>query len=223
VSESGRVSNTQFEISGSLYSASDGVSADGTNPSGGDCELAGHTPAECATVTTPVYSAPGVIDWSVGGLICTKGTAELVVGRPSMPEMDDFASMWGSAIGFNFRTQNAQPAPYNAVAAGIVGIAFDIDAVPLTGLRVEFRTAEVSNEPATWQSSTPGEDYLLSPVQPGHNEVLFRDVKPLPIYDIQTALDPTQLLSVQFHVPTTNTLAEPYSYCISNLSIIVGQ
>jgi hypothetical protein len=102
--------------------------------------------------------------------------------------------------------------PYNATANGVIGMAFDIDTVPLAGLRVEFPTKTATNA-AFW-----GGTQQLSPVRPGHNEILWTKVEG-PFYDVVApAFDPTTIYSIQFHIPTSTSASTTYNFCISNLS-----
>jgi hypothetical protein len=58
----------------------------------------------------------------------------------------------------------------------------------------------------------------MSPVREGHNVVRFSDVKnpPESSYDF----DVTQLLGIQFHVPTLTADRLAYGFCISNLTFL---
>jgi len=220
VDESGQVtSSAEFGVSGPSYRYSDGAGTDGSSAQG-DCEIAGHSAAECAKVVTPPYSAPGVIDWGVGGLLCTSGTAERVLDGVGTPGMLDYAHMWGAGLGFNFSSLG--PA-YDASARGVIGIAFDLDESPSAsfGLRVELPTSSTVDEPRAWKPSASAVPTYSSPVQAGHNVVLFQDAAPLPFYANQSAFDPTQILAVQFHVPASNVPID-YAFCIRNLSLVLG-
>jgi len=212
-------SSAEFDVSASSFVFSDGVGPDGSSATG-DCELAGHSAPECAKIVAPPFSAPGVVDWSVAGPLCTSGSVEKMLDVVGMPGMTDYASMWGAGIGVDFK-QHPSNQPYDASAHGVVGIAFDIDRVPPHGLRVALQTPTTINESRAWQpTSTPTQNYT-SPVQVGHNVVLFRDVVPLPFFQDQSAFDPTKLSALLFHAPSTNT-PENYVFCVSNLSLILG-
>jgi hypothetical protein len=69
--------------------------------------------------------------------------------------------------------------------------------------------------PPTWSNPIP------SPVRQGHNEVRFSEVR-APPQETQWPsaayhFDETQLLGIQFHVPTTTTASVDFGFCISNL------
>jgi len=220
VDPSGHVtSSAALGISGPSYPYSDGAGTDGVRANG-DCERAGHSETECAKVVTPSYSAVGVVDWSVGGLLCTSGTAERVLDVVGMPGEPDYAHMWGAGLGFNFSDSN--PA-YDASAHGVIGIAFDLDesSMPPVGMRIELPTVTTVDEPRVWKPAPLTDQFWTDPLQPGHNVVLFQDVAPLTFYTDRSAFDPTQILSVQFHVPTTN-VSSNYAFCIHNLSLVLG-
>jgi hypothetical protein len=220
VDPSGQVtSSAEFGVSGPFYRYSDSAGTDG-NPAQGDCEIAGHSLAECAQVVTPPYSAAGVIDWTVGGLMCTSGTAERVIDGVGTPGMLDYGHMWGAGVGFNLSTLGPT---YDASAHGVIGIAFDFEPSSPTpfDLRVELPTSSTVDEPRAWKPSpTPVQSYS-SPVQVGHNVVLFQDAAPLPFYANQSAFDPTHILAVQFHVPAAS-VPKDYAFCIRNLSLVLG-
>jgi len=219
VDASGQVtSSAEFGVSGPFYRYSDGAGTDGSTAEG-DCEVAGHSSAECAQVVTPPYKAPGVIDWTVGGLMCTSGTVERVLQGVGTGTLD-YAHMWGAGIGFNFSSLG--PA-YDASAHGVIGIAFDLDESPSASfdLRVELPTTSTVDEPRAWKPGASPVQSYSSPVQVGHNVVLFQDAVPLPFYADQSAFDPTHILAVQFHVPAASVPVD-YAFCIRNLSLVLG-
>jgi hypothetical protein len=206
--ENGWLGAAGFGVSGPLYVFSDGFGPDGPSAAGA-CELAGHAASECAILTSTASGPPG--------FFCARGTVERlldVVGSPGTP---DYGAMYGAGIAFNFFEGAAGRLPYDASAHGVVGVAFEIDQVPPRGLRVELLAARTPNEPAAWK---PNQSYV-SPLRVGRNVVLFEEATPLPFYSDQSALDPTQILSVQFHVPTTSVAAE-FDFCIRNLSLVLG-
>jgi len=210
IGDNGLLNAPDFGVSGPLYALSDGFGLNGDSASG-DCELAGHAASECAQMAFTNSGPPS--------FICARGTVEKlldVVGNPGTP---DYGAMWGAGVAFNFVQGEAGRLPYDASAHGVIGIAFDIDRVPQRGLRVEILPATTPSEPAAWKASQSPS--LTSPVQAGRNIVLFQDATPLPFYNNQSALDPTQILSVQFHLPTTNVAAD-FDFCISNLSLVLG-
>jgi len=195
-------------IKGAWYAYGDGIGSDGSTATG-DCELKGmHAASDCSTITMPTF---GMFPNTMGKM-CTSGTAAKVLTM-------DYTNMWGAGIGLDLNNgggdAGAVKGTYNATANGVVGIAFDIDAVPLATLRVELPTKTNTNA-AFWGGAN-----MSSPVKIGHNEFRWKDVTG-PFYDpVATPFDPTTIYSIQFHIPTTTSAAAPYTFCISNLSAIL--
>jgi hypothetical protein len=199
-------------IQGRWYGFADGFGPDGMLASG-TCELAGqHAAADCSQLTTP---SPGSFP-NTGGRMCTVGVAARVINLVSMPT-PDYNNITGAGIAFSFNLADmtATPLPYNATANGVLGIGFDIDTVPLSGLRVQFPTADAPNPPF-W-----GGDQMISPVRAGHNEILWSKVLG-PFYDLLApAFDPTAIMRVEFLVAPSVPTATPFAFCISNLTALV--
>jgi len=212
VDAQGQVSAPAFGIAGPIYPISDGLGPDGSSASG-DCELAGHSANQCASVLATTSGPPS--------FVCTQGRVEAVLSVVGAPGTPDYGAMWGAGVAFNFLQGSSERQPYDASAHGVIGFAFDLDRVPPRGLRVEVPTATTINEPAAWKPYESPYQNLTSPVRAGRNIVFFQELAPLPFYANQSVPDPTQLLSVQFHVPSSN-LAADYDFCISNLSLVLG-
>jgi len=183
-----------------------------------------HAPAECSVITMPDPSMMGFPN--TAGKMCTSGTAAKVLDIVGMTGMPDYSNMWGAGIRLDLNASggdNSIKSPYNAMAAGVTGISFKIDSVPLGGgLRVEFPMPITEN-------STAGSDYWgadsmypASPVQAGMTNVIhWTDVKsPAAATASPIAFDPTQILSIQFHVPSGTASATPYMFCISELTFL---
>ena len=134
----------------------------------------------------------------------------------------DFGSMWGAGMGFDLAGSGVPgdaKGVFNAQAHAVIGVSFDIDTVPSTGLHVGFPT------PAS-DSSMLGPDYWgasqffpNSPVVAGTNIVLLDQVRspeatPQP-------LDVTQIESMQFLVPTNPIASGTFNYCISNVKVLL--
>jgi hypothetical protein len=207
-------------IMGAWYGYGDGAGSDGTTATG-DCEKAGHPVTACSSITTPMFgSFPPSPPTS--SKMCTTGTVEKVIDIVGMAGMADYTAMWGSGIGLDLNNgggANAVKMPYNATAAGVLGFAFDIDAVPLTGIRVEFPTPSTGTTAAIYK---PGDSTtnFASPLVAGHNEIRWADIM-APSYVMNaTAFDPTMIVSVQFHVPSSTSASANYTFCIDNFSAI---
>jgi len=203
-------------VEGPWYPFADGYDIQGMR--GGSCRAAGHADADCSTITSP---DPSVLDFpNAGGRMCVSGTVAQVLLANGTP---DWGNMWGAGIGFDLNragTDAASRGPYNAAAHGVVGISFDIDAVPQLGRRVELptpATAGTGIQPY-WGAAA---FYPNSPVQVGPNTFYFTDVF-TPETTPQT-LDTTRIQSVQFHLPSSQTSAEPFAFCISNVAFLVAK
>ncbi len=202
-------------IKGAWYAYGDGIGSDGTAMNS-DCQLkGGHPMSACSSITTPPF---GMFP-NTAGKMCTSGTVAQVI---NMGTAADYTNIWGAGIGIDLNNAGTADGgtgkqPYNATMNNVIGVQFNIDTVPLATLRVEFPNKTNINAPF-W-----GGDQMSSPVVANKpNVILWKDVKG-PFYDLAaTPFDPTTILSIQFHVPTTATASAPYNFCISNLSAILA-
>ena len=211
---SGRVeaSTNPLGVEGQWHVYGDSYGANGKPP--GVCQAAGHTEAECSLVSQPDVNVSGFPN--AGGTMCTTGSTAAVLTVNDQP---DYANMWGIGIALSLADAgNGQPAgTYDADAHRVVGVSFEIDNVP-PRMRIELPTP---SDPLNFGASYWGanEFYPDSPVQAGTNVVLFRDVhSPDPT---APALDTTQLQQIGFLVSSTPELRLGFSYCISNLKLLV--
>ena len=192
-----------------------------------------HASAECSTISDPNPLAAGFPNER--GKMCTTGeTAVVLPCGPGVPLCDagtpDYSNMWGAGIGLDLNAEGATDAgpgekhPYDPASHGVVGIAFEIDVVPLPKLRVEFpmllpdgtSTEDHPDGSPYWEADS---DYSASPVEQGRNEVRLQDVRsPRTNYQF----DPQKILAVQFHVPaiTSGTSRGAYTFCIENLEFL---
>ena len=213
-------------VQGAWYSYGDGIGPDGMAATG-NCQAVGmHMAAECSTITAPLFGSFDNMD----SKMCTSGTVAKVIdltgktGCPATSASCDYSNIFGAGIGLDVNNAGgdagAVKLPLDMTAAGVIGISFDIDAVPLTGLRVEFPTDTTANTAAIWKPAKT-KNYT-SPLAAGHNVILFSDVIQ-PDYIMGAAkLDATKLVSIQFHVPTTTTASAAYTFCISNLAAVTA-
>ncbi|HET9957874.1 MAG TPA: hypothetical protein VFQ61_25425, partial [Polyangiaceae bacterium] len=152
-----------------------------------------------------------------GGKMCTEGTTAKVLKTSA--GADDYSNMWGAGIGmdFNHPPDPATKMPFDAVAAGIKGVSFDLDMPVVSSLRVEFPIPETemhADGSAYWGAT---KSWPASPVSVGTNTITWDKVQQ-PNGTIP--FNPAKLLGIQFHVPTNTSAATPYSFCISNLKLI---
>jgi hypothetical protein len=220
-------------------------------------KVGNHMPAECAQITSPP-PPPAMGFPNVGGAMHTEGTVEqvlpcvsgspaIMIGTSGCPG-NDYSNMWGAGIGFDLKADKGEAGGakhmWNPAEHGIVAVEFTIDAVPITGLRVEFpmllqdadamadmpvplppgsSTDSHSAGAPYWGAQKNGDQmYPKSPIVAGVNRVNFNAT------DIQSpkqsayVYDPARMLGIQFHVPTNPMAGGSYSFTISNITFIKG-
>ena len=194
---------------------------------------------ECSVITMPdptMMSFP-----NTGGKMCTTGTvpkiANIVNSAVGTVGKPDYSDVWGAGIGLDLAADMGSTAcdtkgVFPAKDKKVIGIKFDIDTVPTVGLRVEFpipATDGTTNGSDYWGGT--GTAYPSSPVVQGTNTIYFdpaslgmpatvKGVTPPGSAPLVT-FDPNQMESIQFHVPAGT--AASYSFCISNLKMMVQQ
>jgi hypothetical protein len=221
-SATGFVDSAATGVVGAWYSYGDGN--EGTTPMG-VCQTKGmHMTSECSAITTPPPGEPFVPKGTSLAQMCTSGTVAKIIpfGTPPVP---DYSNIFGAGIGLDFNNPGLDGGtgvkmPFNATGKMVIGVSFDLDAVPLPGIRVEFPFS--APDAAIWKPATAAKNYV-SPVSAGHNVLLFANVTQ-PAYVAAAAkvpFDPTTLLSIQFHVPTTATASAAYSFCVDNVALVV--
>ncbi|HYQ42427.1 MAG TPA: hypothetical protein VER11_10665 [Polyangiaceae bacterium] len=213
--------NDATGVVGAWYAYGDGN--DGANP--GVCQTVGmHVTTECSAIEAPLPGMPFAPTGTSLAQMCTTGTVAKVInfGDPPAP---DYSNLFGAGIGLDLNNPGLDGGtgvkmPFNTAEKKIIGISFDLDAVPASGLRVEFPFGSASTAAGVWK---PNKTSYASPVGVGHNVLLFASVMQ-PGYVKAADLvpfDPTTLTSIQFHVPTNTTAAAPYHFCIDKLALIV--
>jgi hypothetical protein len=213
--------NSALGVLGAWYAYGDGN--DAANP--GVCQTVGmHMTTECSVIAAPVPGAPFAPVGTSLSQMCSSGTVAKVInfGDPPAP---DFSNIFGAGIGLDLNNPGLDGGtgvkmPFNASSKMVIGISFTLDAVPSTGLRVEFPFGSAATAAGVWK---PHATTYASPVAAGHNILLFANVKQ-PAY-VKAAdmipFDPTTLTSIQFHIPTTASGAAAYHFCIDNLALII--
>jgi hypothetical protein len=239
---------SQVGVMGAWFVYGDQYSYD---PGGGKCLTVGmHAPSECAQITTPP-PPPAEGFPNVNGMLHTAGTAEQLLECPpgletaGCPEYD-YSDMWGAGIGFDFSTSERRPGGvgvtrfWDATSFGVKGIAFDIDHVPLAGIRVEIVIPLTADEAAAdivplplgatsedhsigspyWGAQLQGDSvFPPSPLVAGMNRVYWEDIQP-PEFGYYT-FDPSSLVGVRFHVSSSSGVAEDYDFTISNFTFLL--
>ena len=218
-----------FAVQGAWYSYGDSVGDDGTSASG-DCPSAGHATSECSIIQAPPASEFS----NANGAMRTSGSAEPVLDVVGKVGTLDFENMWGAGIACDLNSTSTADAgtamklPYDAPMHGVIGIAFDLDTpdhtLPTTGLRVEFPTPNNKSAAHVWQPGTSANNYV-SPIRIGSNKILFATDVMQPAYVAavdRVTFDATQILSVQWHVPTKALKGQSYDFTISNFALLTS-
>lgn len=202
-------------LQGAWYAYGDGVGADGMASSGTCVMKGGHPASACSMITTP---APGMF-MNTGGMMCTSGTVAQVIPAAT----PDYSNIWGAGIGLDWNNSGGLTpvkGVFNATAKGVKGVSFEINAPPLPGLRVEFPTP-ITNGSANGSNFWGGNaSWTNSPVKAGLNTIMWADVTP-PGPMPGPAFDPSMIEGIQFHVPTSLMPAAAYTFCISNLKLLM--
>jgi hypothetical protein len=223
----------------------------GNRPSDAKCIRVGmHTAAECSLISSPtpppaVGDPPTTGFPNVGGEMCTTGEVAVIpackagVTTSGCP-MKDYANVWGAGIGFDFNANKGPPDGDGAKRTwdpgmnNVIGVSFEINNVPLAGLRVEFpilltpaeATAASLPEGSSTDDHPDGAPYWgatssfpNSPVVAGGvNRIIFAtDVKP-PRTNYE--YKPEKMLGIQFHVPAASAARSPYNFCVKNLTFL---
>jgi hypothetical protein len=192
-------------VQGAWYAYADSLGDNAMPP--GNCQTkGGHSDAECSKVESP---AAGSFT-NTGGMMCTKGTVEVVLAA-------DYSNMWGAGIGLDFNNSGGDTPVKGAFdASSVAGVSFVLTRKPLAGLRVEFPQTATEGSADGNDYADASSTYPVSMLTEGANTVMFDRVKGPKGH----VFNPADLLGVQFHVPTTTTAASSFDYCISDLTLI---
>jgi hypothetical protein len=215
----------------------------------GNCQLVGGFPtSDCSTITSPLPPAP-VVDagpdagppttapagydngfppegdsGTAAQTFCISGVGAAVIAMDGGTAAD-YSDIFGIGSGFDFNNMGGDKLPYNATAEKVVGVQFTLSSSGAwPSPRIEFPTPETV---AAAQDS-----YAIFPTKAGTYTVLWATNFAPPAVsgvnlsftapDAEPPFDPTMLLSIQVHVPTsTMGTVTVNNLCISNLSAIV--
>ncbi|MFZ5895656.1 MAG: hypothetical protein ACOY0T_31655 [Myxococcota bacterium] len=192
------------------YVFADGLGPDGSNT--GRCQQAGHPTSDCSTVLMP---DPKLMPYANTGTQCIQGFNARLTLNPESGE-PDYMNISGGGMAFDFgRDVTDARVAINAVEVGIVGFSFDIDTPPARGLRVELPSGGDVEWAVAYWGARP--EYPPSPVKAGSNVVLFENVLSPHTW---SSFDPSRWLGISFVIPTSESTAIPYSFCISNLKLL---
>lgn len=163
----------------------------------------------CDTNTLGIEGAFYTYDDGAGSTITPAnfdgaGTEICVTGEVGQVVDGDY-SVWGAGLGFNF----ANEASWDASAAGISGVSFNITEIPAgTATRVIFV-----------DSADTG--YCAEITAPGAQSFSFTDTA-VDCWDTAAAgamPAPTDIKAVQWQVATNADASYPFSFCISDLMV----
>jgi hypothetical protein len=162
-----------------------------------------NSPANCTKNHTP---AAGSFD-NTGGKMCTKGTTVAVMAQA------DFSTQWGAGIALDLNNSggtNGQKMPYNAQTNNVIGFSLTVTGTA-PGLRINI-------------TSVPAGDnaHFVTATVPGDNTVLFSKAKQGSWVTSKIPLDTTQLLAIQFQIPTVMSKAVDFDFCIENLAALTN-
>ena len=98
--------------------------------------------------------------------------------------------------------------PYNADMNGVLGFSFTVTGTA-PGLRVNI-TSVAASENSHFVTGAPGDQ-----------DVLFSEAMQGSWVMPKTALDTTQLLAIQFQIPSALNRSVAFDFCIENLAALV--
>jgi len=216
-------------IIGCWYAYGDWYGNGAGAPAGaGDCgtNMGNFTADQCSIINTPT---PGQPFASTNGSMCTSGTVAKVIPM-SGGTTPDYAAIWGAGIGLDLNNPGARDGgageklPWDATAHNITGFSFHIDTPPTGGqLRVEFPTAAAIGTTDVDAAYWEGASNNLSPIKSGGDyAVSFAEVGGPMYLTAPMPFDKTKILSIRFHVVANASTTIPFSYCISNLTLLMN-
>lgn len=160
-----------------------------------DCK---DSPADCTLNQTP----PEGDFANVGGKMCTKGSTAPVKAAT------EFSTKWGAGIALDLNNAGGVGAvkmPYNATSKGVLGFSFT-----LTGTAPDMRVNLPTPATSTASHFVPGSTGM----------VLFSQAMQGSWVTTRTALDASQVMSIQFQIPSKMTAPVAFDFCIENLKAI---
>jgi hypothetical protein len=170
---------------------------------------------------TATCETPFTVNAGPPAAICIQGAAAKVdmMCTPVAPATDCYGTYWGAAIGLNLNQpidpateMGADPMPFDAVAAGIKGFAFDItgDGVPGPGA-LRFKIEDANGEYCTTSST---------PVALGPNTFTLDQLVTECWTTGGTPSPATGLLKIAWQVVTNASSEVPFNFCVSNVRAV---
>ncbi|MDX2055642.1 MAG: hypothetical protein SFV15_24785 [Polyangiaceae bacterium] len=158
------------------------------------------SPSDCTTNHMP----PKGEFANVGGKMCTSGTTAQVKAPT------EFSTKWGAGIALDLNNSGgamAMKLPYNAASKGVKGFSFTLTGTA-PGLRVNLPTPSTATD-SNFKAGVVGQ-----------NTVLFTEAMQGSWVTTKTPIDASQVLSIQFQIPSTMQGAVAFDFCIENLKAI---
>lgn len=150
------------------------------------------------------------LDSPMDGTICMNGLAQEACG--GMVPCD--YHRWGAGFGLGLATRSDTGilTPFDATAWGVTGVMFT-----LTGA-----TSPIRAQITIFNRETLGFIYgdPMGIVGDGTKAAQFNEFAQPPWGDPTLVLDPTQLDSIQFVVPSVAGSTTPYDFCVSNIQLV---
>jgi hypothetical protein len=175
-------------------------------------------PTGMPTVGTPVQLIPDATGWVDGqgntvGIQgawyayddCTNSPANCTKNHTPAAGSFDIALDLNNSGG-----TNGEKMPYNAQTNNVIGFSLTVTGTA-PGLRINI-------------TSVPAGDnaHFVTATVPGDNTVLFSKAKQGSWVTSKIPLDTTQLLAIQFQIPTVMSKAVDFDFCIENLAALTN-
>jgi hypothetical protein len=189
------------------------------------CGAAGFTMDQCSKIAAPAPGQSFMPTDLATGEMCTSGTAALVIADASGNL--NYSAIFGAGIGFNFNSPGGD--------AGAVGY---FDMTPFTGISFDFSGSAIAsqmirvnlpfkNQHANNAPYLQGATQNFTSLSNGQHVVFHWSDIGGPMYlTTQTppisppAFDKTMVQAIQFQVFSNAAAAIPYSFCVSNLTLL---
>jgi hypothetical protein len=143
---------------------------------------------------------------NTGGKMCTSGTTVAVANQA------DFSTEWGAGIALDLNNSGGatgQKMPYNAQTNGVIGFFMNITGTA-PGLRINITSVPTGDNA-----------HFVNGVV-GPNTVQFSDAKQGSWVTTKMDLDTTQLLAIQFQIPSAMSKTVDFNFCVENLSALTN-
>lgn len=146
---------------------------------------------------------PGEYGDETDDAVCASGHAPQVID-------EQYDIMWGAGVGvFLAPEMDGEVVPYDAIAEGVVGFAFNLTGVPSDG-QLRFHLDGYEDEGIYCSAAL---------LQEGYNEVLFSDLT-RDCWDPESESatpDLTRLENMQWQIVTNSEFGYDYDFCISDI------